>query len=123
MDDLFSQGLLTHIEERRAALDDPEEQTFFNRELSEQELVEWLSFQAYYEMRAAQFIGGWVAHTPRRGALPAVGQQGGEERLHYELCMRALARRGVTSLDNWRPEPEWEEWIDGWYPSGADTIE
>jgi hypothetical protein len=37
--------------------------------------------------------------------------------------MRALERRGVTSIDNWKPEPEWEEWIDVWYPSGNDTIE
>jgi hypothetical protein len=29
----------------------------------------------------------------------------------------------VTSLDSYKPEPEWEEWIDGWYPSGDDTIE
>ena len=37
--------------------------------------------------------------------------------------MRALERRGVTSIDSWKPEPEWEEWIDAWYPSGNDTIE
>ena len=52
-----------------------------------------------------------------------LAQQVEDEANHYEYCMRALARRGVTSLDNWTPEPEWEEWIDVWYPSGADTIE
>ena len=52
-----------------------------------------------------------------------LAQQVEDEANHYEYCMRALARRGVTSLDGWKPEPEWEEWIDVWYPSGADTIE
>lgn len=27
----------------------------------------------------------------------------------------------MRALDRWRPEPEWEEWIDDWYPSGSDT--
>jgi hypothetical protein len=123
MADSYAQDLLAHIEGRREAISDPDEQTFFNRELSEQELIEWLSFQAYYELRAAQFIGGWLADTPERDALVLLAQQVEDEALHYELCMRALARRGVTSLDRWRPEPEWEEWIDAWYPSGTDTIE
>jgi hypothetical protein len=123
MPESYARDLLAHIEERRDAIVDPEGQSFFNRELSEQELIEWLSFQAYYELRAAQFIGSWLADTPERDALVLLAQQVEDEALHYELCMRALARRGVTSLDGWKPEPEWEEWIDGWYPSGADTIE
>ena len=69
MSESFSQSLIAHIDDRRAAVQDPEEQTFFNRDLSEHELVEWLSFQAYYELRAAQFIGSWLAHTPERDAL------------------------------------------------------
>ena len=115
--------LVDHIELRRAAIDDPNGANFFNRPLSEHELVEWLSFQAYYELRACQFIGGWLATTPEPDALVLLAQQVEDEALHYEYCMRALARRGITSLDRWRPEPEWEEWIDVWYPSGADTIE
>lgn len=111
------------IEAKRAALVDPDEASFFNRPLSEHELVEWLSFQAYYELRAAQFIGGWLATTPEPDALVLLAQQVEDEALHHEYCMRALARRGITSLDRWTPEPEWEEWIDHWYPSGCDTIE
>jgi hypothetical protein len=53
----------------------------------------------------------------KRAALQA------DEGLHFEYCMRALEKRGVTSIDAWKPEPECEEWIDAWYPSGADTIE
>ena len=114
--------LVSMIESMRADLP-PEEERFFNRAMTEQELVEWLSFQAYYELRAAQFIGGWLARTPERDAFVLLAQQVEDEGLHYEYCMRALERRGVTSIDGWKPEPEWEEWIDGWYPSGADTIE
>ena len=107
----------------REALPADEGGSFFNRAMTEQELIEWLSFQAYYEKRAAQFIGKWLADTPERDAFVLLAQQVEDEGLHYEYCMRALERRGVTSIDNWKPEPEWEEWIDSWYPSGDDTIE
>jgi len=114
--------LISELEARRALLE-PDEGSFFNREMTEQELIEYLSFQAYYEKRAAEFIGRWLADTPEPEAFVMLAQQVEDEALHYEYCMRALARRGVTSLDGWTPEPEWEEWIDGWYPTGADTLE
>jgi hypothetical protein len=118
----FYDSIIGLIDSRRDAAA-ADVQSFFNRPMSEQELVEWLSFQAYYELRAAQFIGKWLADTPERDALVLLAQQVEDEALHYEYCMRALEKRGVTSLDNWKPEPEWEEWIDGWYPSGIDTLE
>jgi hypothetical protein len=114
--------LIAELEDRRALLE-PEEGSFFNREMTEHELVEYLSFQAYYELRAAQFIGGWLADTPEPDAFVMLAQQVEDEAMHYEYCMRALARRGVTSLDDWTPEPEWVEWIDEWYTTGADTLE
>ncbi|MDH3756080.1 MAG: hypothetical protein OEU32_19625 [Acidimicrobiia bacterium] len=119
----FYDSLVDELETMRAALPPDEGGSFFNRPMTEHELVEWLSFQAYYEMRAAQFIGRWLSDTPERDAFVLLAQQVEDEGLHYEYCMRALERRGVTSIDNWRPEPEWEEWIDAWYPSGDDTIE
>jgi hypothetical protein len=118
----FYDEIVADLEQRRVALAD-DEARFFNRPLSEHELVEWLSFQAYYELRAAQFIGRWLGDTPETDVLVLLAQQVEDEALHYEYCMRALSRRGVTSLDGWTPEPEWEEWIDVWYPSGADTLE
>jgi hypothetical protein len=118
----FYDALVTSIEQARAALPD-EEATFFNRPMSEPELIEWLCFQAYYEKRAAEFIGRWLADTPELDAFTLLARQVRDEARHYQLLMRALDRRGVSSLDRWKPEPEWEEWIDGWYPSGADTIE
>ncbi|WP_045877179.1 hypothetical protein [Pseudofrankia sp. DC12] len=120
--DAFYDTLVTTIEEARAALP-AEEASFFNRPMSEPELIEWLCFQAYYEKRAAEFIGRWLADTPELDAFTLLARQVRDEARHYRLLMRALDRRGVPSLDRWKPEPEWEEWIDGWYPSGADTIE
>ena len=119
----FYDTLVDELETMRSQLTPDEGGSFFNRPMSEQELIEWLSFQAYYEKRAAQFIGRWLADTPERDAFVLLAQQVEDEGLHYEYCMRALERRGVTSIDNWKPEPEWEEWIDAWYPSGDDTIE
>jgi hypothetical protein len=118
----FYDELIATIEGHRAAA--PQDgATFFNRPLSEQELVEWLSFQAWYELKAAHFIGRWLADTPERDMLVMLAQQVEDEALHYEYCMRCLDRRGITSLDAWTPEPEWQEWIEVWYPSGADTLE
>ena len=119
----FYDELVAELELRRAALPPDAGGTFFNRPMTERELVEWLSFQAYYEFRAAQFIGRWLSDTPEREVFVLLAQQVEDEGMHYEYCMRALARRGVTSIDTWKPEPEWEEWIDRWYPSGIDTIE
>lgn len=119
----FYDDLMASINARREALGAEEGGTFFNRPMTEEELVEWLSFQAYYELAACRFIGAWLAKTPERDALVLLAQQVEDEGLHYEYCMRALERRGVTSLDGWTPEPEWEEWIDHWYPSGNDTLE
>jgi hypothetical protein len=118
----FYDGLVASIDAARAELPD-DEATFFNRPMSEPELVEWLCFQAYYEKRAAEFIGRWLADTPEQDAFTLLARQVRDEARHYQLLMRALDRRGVPSLDRWKPEPEWEEWIDGWYPTGADTIE
>jgi 1,2-phenylacetyl-CoA epoxidase catalytic subunit len=119
----YADELVARLNQMRADLPDQEEKSFFNRAMTDQELVEWLSFQAYYELRAAQFIGKWLADTPERDALVLLAQQVEDEALHYEYCMRALEKRGITSLDHWRPEPEWEEWIDSWYPAGTDTLE
>jgi tRNA isopentenyl-2-thiomethyl-A-37 hydroxylase MiaE len=120
--DEFYTGLLTMLDELREQ-SAPEQSSFFNRPMSDHELVEYLSFQAYYEYRAAEFIGRWLTHTPEHDAFVLLAQQVEDEALHYEYFMRSLTKFGVTSLDSYRPEPEWEEWIDVWYPSGSDTLE
>ena len=119
----FYEDLTADIAARRSALSDDEGATFFNRPMTDEELVEWLSFQAYYELAACRFIGSWLADTPERDVMVMLAQQVEDEGLHYEYCMRLLEKRGITSLDHWTPEPEWVAWIDEWYPSGNDTIE
>ena len=69
----ISSVLILELEERRAGLE-PEEGTFFNREMTERELIEYLSFQAYYEKRAAEFIGRWLADTPEPEAFVMLAQ-------------------------------------------------
>jgi len=71
--------------------------------------------------RGWTLIEGLVAAAVPNGIVTRAAFEGLRDALLADL--RALARRGVTSLDGWAPEPEWEEWIDVWYPSGADTIE
>jgi 1,2-phenylacetyl-CoA epoxidase catalytic subunit len=119
----FYNSLIEDIDKWRQELTPDDGATFFTRPMSEQELVEWLSFQAYYEISAAKFIAKWLANTPERDAFVLLAQQVEDEALHFEYCMRALERRGVTSIDDWKPEPEWEEWIGQWYPSGDSTLE
>ncbi|MGF7236640.1 MAG: hypothetical protein ACQSGP_17010 [Frankia sp.] len=118
----FYDDLVTGLARARGELP-ADEATFFNRPMGEPELVEWLCFQAWYEQQAAIFIGGWLARTPEDDAFTLLARQVRDEARHYQLLMRALARRGVSSLDRWRPEPEWQEWVVGWYPSGDDTLE
>jgi rubrerythrin len=119
----FYDSLIVEIE-RRQQDTSPDRATFFaDRPMTVQELVEFLRFQAYYERRAAEFIGRWLADTPEPDAFVLLSRQVKDEATHYQLHMKALARRGVTSLDGWQLEPEWEEWIDAWYPTGTDTIE
>jgi hypothetical protein len=118
----FYDTLVAGLTHARGALP-TEEATFFNRPLDDRELVEWLCFQAWYEHQAAGFIGRWLADTPQDDAFTLLARQVRDEARHYQLLMRALARRGVTSLDRWKPEPEWEAWVEQWYPSGVDTLE
>lgn len=120
--DGFYDGLVADLARARAELP-ADEGSFFNRPMSEPELVEWLCFQAWYERQAASFIGGWLSDTPEDDAFTLLARQVRDEARHHQLLMRALARRGVTSLDRWRPEPEWDEWVMRWYPSGEGTLE
>src|SRR5438445_2958052 len=119
----FYEELLTELA-RRQAVAPAERAAFFNTaQMKEEELVEFLRFQAYYERRAAEFIARWLQDTPEQDAFVLLAQQVEDEAIHHQLHMRSLSRRGINSLDGWTLEPEWEEWIDAWYPSGADTLE
>ena len=57
-----------------------------------------MSFQAYYEYRAAEFIGGWLRDTPERDDFVLLAEKVEDEAMHYKYCIRVLERRGVTSI-------------------------
>tara|TARA_B100000749_G_C18208713_1_gene375087 strand:+ start:38 stop:679 length:642 start_codon:yes stop_codon:yes gene_type:complete len=118
----FYDGLITSIEESQANAPS-EAATFFAGEFSEGQLIEFLKFQAYYERRAAEFIAGWLPHTPEIDIFGMLAQQIRDEAFHYQLHMRSLSRLGVDTIEDYQLEPEWTEWIDQWYPTGEDTIE
>jgi hypothetical protein len=86
------------------------------------QLREWVAFQAWYEREAACFIGAWLRDVPEDDIFYGLTRQVADEGRHHHLFSRHLADLG-WSLADWRPEPEWIEWIQVFYPSGNDTIE
>ena len=118
----FYDELVSSIEESQANAPS-EEATFFAGKFSEGQVLEFLKFQCYYERAAAEFIAGWLPHTPEIDMFALLAQQVRDEALHYQLHMKSLSKLGVQTLDDYKLEPEWVEWIDEWYPTGDDTIE
>lgn len=118
----FYDELITSIEESQANAPS-EEATFFAAKFSDGQVLEFLKFQCYYERAAAEFIAGWLPHTPEIDMFALLAQQVRDEALHYQLHMKSLSKLGVQTLDDYKLEPEWVEWIDEWYPTGDDTIE
>jgi rubrerythrin len=119
----FYDGLVADLRARRAALEPTERSFGADRPLSRAEVLEWLKFQAWYEMQAVRFIGAWLAAgTDEDDALQGLTRQIGDEARHYRLFNRNLESLG-GSLRDWRPEPEWTEWVCEFYASGDDTLE
>lgn len=92
------------------------------RPLQDDQLREWVAFQAWYEREAACFIGAWLRNVPEDDVFYGLTRQVADEGRHHHLFNRHLADLG-WSLSEWQPEPEWIEWIQVFYPSGNDTIE
>jgi 1,2-phenylacetyl-CoA epoxidase catalytic subunit len=118
----FYDGLIASIEQSQANAP-TEASTFFAGEFSQGQLIEFLKFQAYYERRAAEFIAGWLPHTPEIDIFGMLAQQIRDEAVHYQLHMKSLSKLGVDTIEDYALEPEWIAWIDEWYPTGEDTIE
>jgi len=118
----FYDGLIASIEASQANAP-TEASTFFAGEFSQGQLIEFLKFQAYYERRAAEFIAGWLPHTPEIDVFGMLAQQIRDEAVHYQLHMKSLSKLGVDTIEDYALEPEWIAWIDEWYPTGEDTIE
>ena len=118
----FYDALVREIDERRGGLSDAEASFGAGRPLSEPEVIEWLRFQTWYEREAANFIGRWLADVPENDAFHLLCRQVADEGRHHKMFLTCLERRG-TDMGDWQPEPEWVEWVQGYYPQGNDTLE
>lgn len=119
---VFYDALVAELEERRA-LASPDEQGFgAGRPMEGAELREWLSFQAWYERQAAEFIGAWLPSITEAEVFYSLTRQIADEGKHHHLFVSHLEEQG-GSMAGWEPEPEWVDWICVWYPAGDDTLE
>jgi hypothetical protein len=118
----FYDGLVAELASARAGLPADEASFGAHQPLDTAELVEWLKFQAWYELQAAHFIGAWLSATPETEIFCALARQVHDEARHFKIVMGQLEALG-ESLDGWEPEPEWVAWVSEFYPAGADTLE
>lgn len=118
----FYDGLVAELGRLRSGLPDDEASFGARQPLDRAELVEWLKFQAWYELQAAHFIGAWLADTPETELFCALARQVHDEARHFKIVTSQLEALG-ESLEGWEPEPEWVAWVAEFYPSGADTLE
>ncbi|MCF2970641.1 ferritin-like domain-containing protein [Synechococcus sp. Nb3U1] len=84
-------------------------------------LIEWLSFQTYYEYQAILFISKWLQDTPETDALVLLCHQIEDESNHFRWLNRHLEALGA-SLQEWEPIPEIKAWVETFYGSLTDTI-
>lgn len=88
---------------------------------SEARLIEWLSFQTYYEYRAILFISSWLPTTPETDALVLLCHQIEDESNHFNWLNQHLEKLG-RKLSDWQPIPEIVDWVETFYGSLPDTI-
>ncbi len=119
---VFYDELCAELAVRRGELSTAEQGFGAGRPMEGAELREWVAFQAWYERQAAQFIGAWLADVTEEDVFYALTRQIADEGKHHHLFARHLDELGGT-MQGWEPEPEWVEWIQVWYPAGADTLE
>jgi hypothetical protein len=118
----FYESLVGELAAARAALPADEASFGAHKPLDTAELVEWLKFQAWYELQAAHFIGAWLSETPETEIFCALARQVHDEARHYKIVMSQLEALGET-MEDWVPEPEWVAWVAEFYPAGNDTLE
>jgi hypothetical protein len=118
----FYDQLVAELSERRAACSEAEQSFGSRQPMGPIELLEWVSFQAWYEAEAAKFIGAWLQATPEPDAFHGLARQVADEARHHKLFVEHLKHLG-GSLEGWTPEPEWVDWIVTFYPAGDDTLE
>ncbi|MBD2019565.1 ferritin-like domain-containing protein [Leptolyngbya sp. FACHB-36] len=84
-------------------------------------VIEWLSFQTYYEYQAILFISKWLQSTPETDALVLLCQQIEDEGNHFNWLNQHLEQLGAR-LSEWTPLPEIVDWVESFYGSLPDTI-
>lgn len=88
---------------------------------SQARVVEWLSFQTYYEYQAVLFISKWLQTTPEHDALVLLCHQIEDESNHFNWLNQHLEKLGAK-LSDWQPLPEMVDWVETFYHSLPDTI-
>lgn len=88
---------------------------------SRERVIEWLSFQTYYEYQAILFISKWLQSTPETDVMVLLCQQIEDEGNHFNWLNQHLEAMG-SSLSHWQPLPEMVDWIETYYGNLPDTI-
>ncbi|MBF2028436.1 MAG: ferritin-like domain-containing protein [Oscillatoriales cyanobacterium C42_A2020_001] len=110
----------------RALLEDAGDQAFATSHAPcqpwcRERVVEWLSFQTYYEYQAILFISKWLQSTPELDALVLLCQQIEDEGNHFYWLNQHLEQLGAKLAD-WQPLPEIVDWVETYYGNLPDTI-
>lgn len=84
-------------------------------------VIEWLSFQTYYEYQAMRFISKWLQTTPETDVMVLLCQQIADEANHFNWLNQHLEALG-GSLAQWQPLPEMVAWVETYYGSLPNTI-
>jgi rubrerythrin len=123
----FVQDIEAELEaHRNHALSDTPEKAFatpatVHQSWSRERVIEWLSFQTYYEYQAIMFISQWLQSTPETDALVLLCQQIEDEANHFNWLNQHLEQMGAK-LSEWTPLPEIVDWVETFYGSLPDTI-
>lgn len=123
----FVQDIEAELEaHRHHAFSDTPEKAFatsatVNQPWSRTRVIEWLSFQTYYEYQAIMFISQWLQTTPETDALVLLCQQIEDEANHFNWLNQHLEQMGAQ-LSEWTPLPEIVDWVETFYGSLPDTI-
>ncbi|WP_052185327.1 rubredoxin [Halopseudomonas pelagia] len=118
----FYDQLVAALTSRRKELSEAEQSFGGYAPMGQEELVEWLQFQCWYEREAAGFIGSWLRDTPETEVFIGLCRQVSDEGRHYKLLLSHLKSLGA-SMEGWQPEPEWVAWVSEFYAAGDDTLE
>ncbi|MGA7933864.1 MAG: ferritin-like domain-containing protein [Kovacikia sp.] len=123
----FVQEIESDLEiHRNKAFSEAPEQAFAAAQVAHQpwpqeRVIEWLSFQTYYEYQAILFISKWLQTTPEKDVIVLLCHQIEDEANHFNWLNQHLEQMGA-SLSEWTPLPEMVDWVETFYGSLSDTV-